>query len=382
MPLISYIVYRVLQWFLAIVSFATLSNSTVWVDIKTPPEFGGDYILHSTKMVNNVTTNNYYSPSAAKFCDNKIEDGPGSCYRMTVASNFLLAVGVLYFMYLTVFIFGQLSMYFYMQGHCASCPERFEMLIVVLSDESYMKAQIGTDAGWLFFTVISLCVGGTSGDAEWQVAVMFMVFIVYSQIASLVYGVRLYTLNCQGGNGVINDVVLAGSKKGKRSGQGNKEEAGEGSSTASGRKKKKTISQVQRERGIIESEDNAGPKQRKSSRSPSTPNVQATLQANLRATHDFPGKTSMEHFRPERDLSFKTGDLLVKFEEIHNGEWYYGCDLAGNKGEFPKNRVEPFTPPNAPQSELMQAPPRSSRKAKSKALENHDDDYGDEDSEN
>ena len=89
----------------------------------------------------------------------------------------------------------------------------------------------------------------------------------------------------------------------------------------------------------------------------------------------------MEHFRPERDLSFKTGDLLVKFEEIHNGEWYYGCDLAGNKGEFPKNRVEPFTPPNAPQSELMQSPPRSSRKAKSKALENHDDDYGDEDSE-
>merc|ERR1711907_108528 len=55
MPLIFYIAYRVLQWFLAIVSFATLSNSTVWVDIKTPPEFTGDYILHSTKMVNNVT---------------------------------------------------------------------------------------------------------------------------------------------------------------------------------------------------------------------------------------------------------------------------------------------------------------------------------------
>ena len=30
------------------------------------------------------------------------------------------------------------------------------------------------------------------------------------------------------------------------------------------------------------------------------------------------------------------------FEEIHNGEWYYGCDLQGNKGEFPKNRTEPL----------------------------------------
>ena len=38
--------------------------------------------------------------------------------------------------------------------------------------------------------------------------------------------------------------------------------------------------------------------------------------------------------------------------KIHNGEWYYGCDLAGNKGEFPKNRVEPFTPPAAPQQRL------------------------------
>ena len=105
-----------LQWFLAIVSFATLSNSKVWVDIKTPPEADGDYKLVSTEKVNNVTTNKYYSP-AAKFCDNKIQDGPGSCYRMTVASNFLMATGVLYFMYLTVFIFGQLSMYFSMAGY-------------------------------------------------------------------------------------------------------------------------------------------------------------------------------------------------------------------------------------------------------------------------
>ena len=43
------------------------------------------------------------------------------------------------------------------------------------------------------------------------------------------------------GNDVINDVHLAGSKKGKRSGQDNEEEEGEGSSTASGRKKKKPL---------------------------------------------------------------------------------------------------------------------------------------------
>ena len=344
MPLLQYVGIRFLQWVLVIVSFATLSNSKVWVDIKTPPEADADYKLVSTEKVNNFTTNKYYSP-AAKFCDNKVLDGPGSCYRMTVASNFLMATGVLYFMYLTVFIFGQLCMYVSMEGYGSlgeRCSEKFQ---VIVSDERYLKIQIGTDAVWLFFTILSLCVGGTNGDPEWQCAVAFMVFVVWSQIASLVWGVKVYALNFLVRNDVINDVHLAGSKKGKRSGQDNEEEEGEGSSTASGRKKKKTISQVKRERGIIESEDNAGPKQRKSSRSPATPIAQATLQANLRATHDFPGKTSMEHFRPERDLSFKTGDLLVKFEEIHDGEWYYGCDLAGNKGEFPKNRVEPFTPP-------------------------------------
>ena len=377
MPLLQYVGIRVLQWVLAIVSFATLSNSAVWVDIKTPPAADANYELVSTEKVNNFTTNKYYSP-AAKFCDNKVLDGPGSCYRMTVASNFLMATGVLYFMYLTLLIFAQISMYISMAGYgsiAAKCSEKFQ---VIVSDEKYLKLQIGTDAGWLFFTILSLCVGGTNGDPEWQCAVAFMVFVVWSQIASLVWGVKLYAMSFMVQTDVINDVHLAGSKKSKR---GDDEDAGERSSTASGRKKKKTISQAQRERGIIESEDTTRPKQRKSNRSPSSPNVEATLQANLRATHDFPGKTSMEHFRPERDLSFKAGDLLVQFEEIHNGEWYYGCDLAGNKGEFPKNRVEPFTPPVAPQSALMQAPPRSSRKEKKKALQNHDDDYSDEGSE-
>ena len=193
---------------------------------------------------------------------------------MTVASNFLMATGVLYFMYLTVFIFGQ--MYVHLHGRVwqlgSRCSEKFQ---VIVSDENYLKIQIGTDAGWLF-TILSLCVGGTNGDPEWQCAVAFMVFVVWSQIASLVWGVKVYALNFLVRNDVINDVHLAGSKKGKRSGPDNEEEEGEGSSTASGRKKKKTISPVKRERGIIESEDNAGPKQRKSSRSPSTPNVQAT----------------------------------------------------------------------------------------------------------
>ena len=83
-----------LQWILVIVSFATLSNSKVWVDIKTLSAADSNYKLVSTEKVNNFTTTNKYSP-AAKFCDNKVLDGPGKLLPHDGGQQFS-ATGVLY----------------------------------------------------------------------------------------------------------------------------------------------------------------------------------------------------------------------------------------------------------------------------------------------
>ena len=68
--------------------------------------------------------------------------------------------------------------------------------MLIIRDETFLKIQLGTDLIWLFFTIISLCVGGAhSGDLDWRGAVGTMVIVVFTQIGSLILGVKLYTLN-------------------------------------------------------------------------------------------------------------------------------------------------------------------------------------------
>ena len=57
-----------------------------------------------------------YTTTKVRGTDN--EDTTGSCYRMIVASNFLLAVGILYWMYLIVITIVQLIMYCSLHGKC------------------------------------------------------------------------------------------------------------------------------------------------------------------------------------------------------------------------------------------------------------------------
>jgi hypothetical protein len=343
--LLHFIIIRIIQLLLANISFALMGSSNTWKAVKTSKPV----TVKTTEKVGNATYNVYTTTKGLCGTDNA--DTTGSCYRMIVASNFLLAVGILYWMYLIVLTIVQLIMYCSLHGKCERVTNK---AMLIIRDETFLKIQLATDLGWLFFTIISLCVGGTSGDLDWRGAVGTMVIIVFTQIGSLILGVKLYTSEILGGN-IINDVVqITGTSKKLKS---------EDSLPlpSSGKKKNKTISGVQKERGIIRQQS-----------SPSTSNISRTSdiksdaasKANLRAIHDFPGATSAEGFRPERDLAFKTGDLLIMFEEIHNGEWYYGCDLQGNKGEFPKNRTEPLFQKAPQKSPQLPLPPPSSSSSK------------------
>merc|ERR1711871_1586613 len=92
------------------------------------------------------------------------------------------------------------------------CERVTNKAMVIIRDVTFLKLQIGTDVGWLFFTVISLCVGGTSGDLDWRGAVGTMVIVVFTQIGSLILGVKLYTSEILGRN-IINDIQLPGKSK-------------------------------------------------------------------------------------------------------------------------------------------------------------------------
>ncbi len=343
--LLHFIIIRIIQLLLANISFALMGSSNTWKAVKTSKPV----TVSTTEKVGNATYNVYTTTKGLCGTDNV--DATGSCYRMIVASNFLLAVGILYWMYLIALTTVQLVMYCSLHGKC-ECVTNKAMLII--RDETFLKIQVGTDLGWLFFTIISLCVGGTSGDLDWRGAVGTMVIVVFTQIGSLMLGVKLYTSEILGKD-VINDVQLPGRTI-KYNGDKNPL-----SLSNSVKKETKTISQVQKQRGISKQQSSPPPSDISST---SNNKTDPASKANLRAIHDFPGTTSAEGFRPERDLAFKTGDLLIMFEEIHNGEWYYGCDLQGNKGEFPKNRTEPIFHKAPQKSPQLPLPPPSSSSSK------------------
>ena len=341
-----FIIIRCVQCFLACASFSFMGSSETWKDVKNTTKT--TTTCYTTLDVGENATVKSEEFTLQGLCSTDGDDMVGSCYRMIVASNFLLAVGILYWIYLGILVAIQLIMYCSIYDRC---PRVTNKKLIILRDETFLKTQIVTDLCWLFATIISLCVGGTSGDANWRWAVGVMVIIVFTEILSLMFGVNLYTKEILIGKNIINDVQVPSGKKSKKKRVDDEieEEKGEDITASkksnSGKKKKKTISQVQKERGIIKQQstplpNTASKKSNKKSRR--SKKSDAASKANLRAIHDFPGANSAAGFRPERDLAFKSGDLLIKFEEIHNGEWYYGCDMDGNKGEFPKNRTEPY----------------------------------------
>ena len=162
---------RFLQLVLAMTSFIALSES---------PAFGmakqnATVTEKTTAKVGNTTVVNQMKSNG--ICGGE-DTGISSCYNMITSSNYLMATGVLYWMYTILMTVGHGLMY----------TNR-----LIVENERFIKVQIISDLVGLFFSTTSnAAVGGSTGDDNWRLAVCMMLFIIVTQIGSLVLGLKVW----------------------------------------------------------------------------------------------------------------------------------------------------------------------------------------------
>jgi len=211
---------RFFQLVLAMTSFIALSESPAFgmakqnatVTEKTSAKIG------NTTVINNI--------KSSGICGGD-DTGVSSCYNMITSSNYLMATGVLYWMYMLLMTVGHGAMY-------------TNKLIV--ENERFIKVQIMSDIVGLFFSTTSnAAVGGSTGDNNWRLAVCMMLFITWTQIGSLIFGLKIWYNRKLIDSGILKEDDLeklnSSSKKQKEK---------------TPKKEKKTIKKERKKRGIAE----------------------------------------------------------------------------------------------------------------------------------
>ena len=323
-----------LKWYLGIRLFQTLLAMTSFIALAESPAFGemkknATTGFQTSQTVDNKTTIQNVKNSGICGSD---DTGIASCYNMITASNYLMATGVLYWMYLLLLMLAQVAMFFNK---------------VIVENKRFLQVQIGTDFLWLFFSTTSnAAVGGSSGDDNWRLSVCMMLYITWTQVGSLLLGLKIWYTRKLIDAGILKEADLreleAPAKK-------------ETPKKAHKKKKKKTIKEEQKKRGIDAKKSKSAKKpksakKKKKKKQPAPWSEEGPAEVSLTtlvATHSFPGKNTSD-FVAGRDLAFKRSDVLFGIEMKHNGAWWFGRDKDGNEGEFPSNRVAEV--PNAPET--------------------------------